>query len=327
MKKHLIAAAVAGALAVPAMAQVTIGGYLEASYTMTNNDSAATADTDKVDGGLFGSNRLVISGSEDLGGGLKAGFRLESSLNPSNGQAGLNTSVLFNRGSEVNLSGGFGMVRIGKFDHQGGENTDLNVVGNFALNSGVASGDNSNAANVELGSDRDGTIAYRTPTILGGYAEVAFTGEDQVTGQGAVTSAFFEGGMGALKFRVGYGKQEKGTGQTDDATRTGVGVSYDLGMAAVSVSYAKMDDLTGKENTESIVSVKVPLSGGFDVRGAYRNYENGTATSNDLKEYTVAGVYALSKRTNAFAAYRNYDYGTGSTADKTVTYLGVNHSF
>ena len=84
MKKHLIAAAVAAAVAVPAMAQnVTLSGYVEAGYQDLSFSGDATTRTNEelkaFTAGPFGSSRLVISGSEDLGGGLKAGFRLESS--------------------------------------------------------------------------------------------------------------------------------------------------------------------------------------------------------------------------------------------------------
>ena len=61
MKKHLIAAAVAGALAVPAMAQVTIGGYIEAGYQNLTLDGDATTETNEeakaLTGSVFGCSR------------------------------------------------------------------------------------------------------------------------------------------------------------------------------------------------------------------------------------------------------------------------------
>jgi predicted porin len=227
MKKHLVAVAVASAFTLPAMAQnVTISGLLETGFVdLKHTGDAATKtanDLSNVAGGIFGSSRLVIGGSEDLGGGLKAGFRLESSLDASSGragagtlgtQAGSNAGQFFNRGAEVNLSGAFGMVRLGTFDHRGGEDTDINVVGNIGLATGNANG-NTAPTGVEMGSDRKGTIAYRTPNL--GFATIEIA-HSQKTGQkgaadtaavgtvdGAVTSVYAEGTIAGLNYRLGY---------------------------------------------------------------------------------------------------------------------------
>jgi predicted porin len=236
------------------------------------------------------------------------------------------------------------MVRLGQFDHQGGENTDLNVTGNVALASGMSTG-NSTATGVEIGSDRKGTIAYRTPTMGGIYLEVAHSMEDgqKTSGTadstvGAVNSVYAEGKVGALGFRAGYAKQSAMgavTATNDDATRTGVGVSYDFGMASASVHYGKATLINQTENKETVVSVKVPLGGSLDLRGVYRNFDTDNAAASttgtsDRKEYTIAIASALSKRTTAFAAYTNFDRTSTNAAgatDSTRVYLGVGHSF
>ena len=361
MKKHLIAAAVAAAVAVPAMAQnVSISGYIEAGYQDLSLKGDATTRTNEelkaFTAGPFGSSRLVISGSEDLGGGLKAGFRLESSLDVVNGrlgasslagQAGSNTGEFFNRGAELNLSGAFGMVRIGQFDHRGGEDTDLNVVGNIAIATGMTT-QNSTAAGVEIGSDRKGTIAYRTPTMGGITFEVAHSTEDgQKTsgtvdatgaGVGAVQSYYAEGKIGNIGFRAGHATQAAIgaiTAGNNDAKRTGAGVSYDFGVASASIHYATATLIDQTENKKTVVSVKVPLSGSLDVRGVYRNFNTSndgatTTAAADRKEYTIALANALSKRTTAYAAFTNFDRtstnAVGNTDSKRV-FLGVGHSF
>jgi len=365
MKKQLIAAAVATAFAIPAMAQnVSITGYLEAAVAATNNDAAATADTQTVGNGLLGSPRLIISGSEDLGGGLKAGFRVESSLSPSTGAAGstgAGPDVLFNRGAEVNLSGAFGMVRIGKFDHQGGENTDgvSAVVGNSALMVGSRSGANNDGpVGVEMGSDRDGTIAYRTPTIAGGYVEIAHTQKNQITSgvsgngadaavsltaantttaathtaQGALTSFYYQGTVNGLDIRVGYASQDKVT-EAVDASRYGFSLAYDFGAAQVGVQYAKLSNLTNVDNKETALGVKVPLGNGFDVRALYKRFDSAGTTADDFKRLDLIAVKTLSKRTNVYAAYSNFDAGVGAATtnlggvDRSIMYLGASHSF
>jgi predicted porin len=345
MKKNLIAIAVASAISLPALAQnVSISGYGEAGWNRATATSGAT--TNSIATGIFGSSRLTVSGSEDLGGGLKAGFRLESSVNYTTGKAGQDettagtstSETLFNRGAELNISGAFGMVRLGKFDHQGGENTDgVNVVGNIGLATGISSTvNNGTAANVEMGTDRDGTIAYRTPSILGGYFEVAHTPKGSVTAtnavaaSGALTSLYYEGSVApGLNVRLGYATQ-KADGNTsttnDTAKRTGVGANYNFGFASASIHHASQTIINQTKNTETTLSVNVPLGNGIDLRGVYQDFAVSNSEPLDFTEATIGLVKALSKRTSVVAAYTKVDFGS-TTTDTGRTFVGVAHSF
>ena len=94
MKKQLIAAAVATAIAVPmaASADVTVYGKLHYSITSFDNDALAgtPADTDLDAGEIplgFDGTAVMshdsffgIKGSEDLGNGLSALFQMEFSI-------------------------------------------------------------------------------------------------------------------------------------------------------------------------------------------------------------------------------------------------------
>ncbi|MFO7188649.1 MAG: porin, partial [Pseudomonadota bacterium] len=79
MKKKLLALAVAGALTAPLAAQaqnVQIYGVLQMSVDRVDNgDDTGTSMKDN-------SSRIGFRGSEDLGGGLKAIFQLESAVQP-----------------------------------------------------------------------------------------------------------------------------------------------------------------------------------------------------------------------------------------------------
>ncbi len=342
MKKNLIAIAVASAVSLPAFAQnVSISGYVESGWNRATATGGSTQNT--IASGIFGSPRLTVTGSEDLGGGLKAGFRLESAVNYTTGKAGQSESgtstqeTLFSRGAELNISGAFGMVRLGKFDHLGGENTDINVVGNIGLATGISSTvNNGTAANVEMGSDRDGTIAYRTPSIMGGYFEVAHTPKSSITAtnaaaaQGALTSLYYEGTVApGLNVRLGYATEQADGNTTttnDTAKRTGAGASYDFGVASASIHHASLTTIGQVKNTETTLTVNVPLGNGIDARGVYQDFAVSNATTTDFKETTVALVKALSKRTSVVAAYTKVDFGSTAT-DTGRTFVGVAHSF
>ena len=155
--------AVVGSSAALAQSSVTLYGRVNTSVEHQKN-----GDNKVVDGtvnGLFNnSSRFGFKGVEDLGGGLKAGFQLESGFSA---DTGASASTFFGRQSEVNLSGNFGMLRLG----------------NFTAESYYATADYISMHNHDTGSSADalyydpvmygalGTknkIAYRTPD-LGGF--------------------------------------------------------------------------------------------------------------------------------------------------------------
>jgi len=175
MKKHLIAAAVAAAVAVPAAAQVTVYGIIDTSYMSSKTvSSAATPVTAKqntfgADGALSGS-RLGFRGSEDLGGGMKANMQIEMGLETTNDGMTANAS---NRLSFVGLSGGFGEVRLGRFPTLNKLINDSTVMGGASFN-GTAGGANSGwgwAAQANGGGVSNERINnafhYITPTFSG----------------------------------------------------------------------------------------------------------------------------------------------------------------
>jgi len=106
MKKHLIALAATAAVALPALAQspsgssVTLYGIADASLVRTNN--VGGSGRTGLDSGYLQSSRFGFRGSEDLGGGLRAIFTLESGYNIDNGAN--SSAIFFNRQSFVGLS-------------------------------------------------------------------------------------------------------------------------------------------------------------------------------------------------------------------------------
>jgi predicted porin len=65
-----------------------------------------------VDGQMFGS-RFGMTGVEDLGGGVKASFKIESGINIANGSIGNSNGNLFGRQAWLQLGGNFGSVTTG----------------------------------------------------------------------------------------------------------------------------------------------------------------------------------------------------------------------
>jgi len=117
MKKSLVALAVMGAFSSAAMAQsnVTVYGLIDLSVNYTTNQDAAghsvwslgdsNAGTGAGDGGqgAMSGSRFGFKGEEDLGGGNKALFKMESGFTANNGQSD-QQGQLFGRQEYVGLS-------------------------------------------------------------------------------------------------------------------------------------------------------------------------------------------------------------------------------
>src|SRR5256885_2346405 len=102
--------AVLGSTTVMAQSSVTIYGRIN---TTVEREKIGDQTVNKMENN---SSRWGMRGVEDLGGGLKAGFVLESGFASDTGMGSSSTGALtFGRQSEVNLSGSFGKIRMGNF--------------------------------------------------------------------------------------------------------------------------------------------------------------------------------------------------------------------
>ena len=115
MKKTLVAAAVCSALASAASAQnVTLAGLVDvfAGSIQYSGDKR----TAKVDSNGMTTSWWGMSGTEDLGGGLKASFNVKGFFRPDTGAFGRfgGNENFFSRDANVTLEGGFGKVTVGR---------------------------------------------------------------------------------------------------------------------------------------------------------------------------------------------------------------------
>ncbi len=127
MKKTLIAIAALAATGAFAQSTVTISGVMDAGMSVANVQDTASGSYAKTSG-FLGNNSSTsavnIAGTEDLGGGMKANFWVETNPDMSgttstaNGAAvpagALSSGSAFGGGQRfVGLEGGFGKIRMG----------------------------------------------------------------------------------------------------------------------------------------------------------------------------------------------------------------------
>jgi predicted porin len=117
MKKTILAAAALGSFSIVAQAQssVTLYGLLDAGITYANKVATSTGHDSlvKYGDGVASGSRWGLRGTEDLGGGLKAIFVLESGFSTGDGTSGQG-GALFGRQAFVGLAkDGIGSVTFG----------------------------------------------------------------------------------------------------------------------------------------------------------------------------------------------------------------------
>jgi general bacterial porin, GBP family len=352
MKKHLIAAAVAATLAVPAMAQVKISGTLDIGV-MENRDATAkvsgsgavsakvkTSNTGEDSG--YSTSVLNFSGSEDLGGGLKAGFFWNQTINPDSGAEGAREGYL-------TLDGGFGQVKVGRFVPAGEKTIGSSITGT-TLQPGTID-PLFNWDGTELGR-QGGNIQYTTPSIAGfkvivGYndqtSDASATAGKVETRQIDLAVAYSAGPLkvGVSKTTGDY-KAEAGAanglalaGSKADIDMTGLSVSYNMGPALLKAGYfdykSKRPGSTVSDIDGYQAGVTVPLGAISLYAGIYdaKDKDDGTAANKiDLEGHQLGAIYSLSKRTSAYVVMGQDKLKTVSASGKIKgTVLGIRHSF
>lgn len=311
--------AVCGTSAAMAQSSVTIYGRVNTSveHQKLGNTSAT--------GMVSNSSYIGFKGVEDLGNGLKAGFVLESQFNSDNGSgAGNGGSMNFARNSEINLSSGFGMLRLGSFDPA----------------SYLATADAVSMHNHDTGPTADylyaqaastgNTIAYRTPNIAGFDAEVQyrfgekanknFTAADLTTLTGEDKGGWNLGANyanGPLGLGFGYSTEKvtaAAASTTDKQQQYAVRASYQIADLTLAGYYQKqkhsVTGLTAKRDVYRLAAMYV--IGASELHANYGKASkakiNGTKEGNSANQWTLAYNYNLSKRTKVYALYSNMSH-------------------
>jgi len=375
MKKGIVALAVLGAFSGAALAQssVTLYGILDVNYmweekpTTVGTGTATRVQQESVSainsGHQFG-NRWGLRGSEDIGGGLKAIFTLESGFDLDRGTSGQG-GRLFGRQAWAGLSGGWGDLvagRIATFSSGTGSFDMFSRVDPFGTGFGLASlGQTFLSANALR---VDNAIAYRTPKIAGFQGGLGYTTRidgAETAPSDTNTSAFVSGvnwESGPFYAVLTYDAVDN-TGGRPDQKHLQLGATWDIGPVRLHGGYADQSNigaistLTG--GSGSFIALPTGLSnfdatswmggvtwkiGAFTLLGSYqafdadgKNVRTGNVVTNfepDYKIYSVGGTYTLSRRTNLYASYASRDAdGTlkGEQFDATQFAVGIAHRF
>jgi predicted porin len=301
---------------------VTLYGRIDASVGVSKN-TVTNVSTSKVfngsDAGLSGS-RWGIQGTEDLGGGLKAVFRLENRLNVDTGA----DTAGFTGDAFVGLTGGFGTVHLGRsynaYDYTQDLSTSSNVY-ESAFTADFNPGNYTRSANM---------IKYVSPTI-DGFTVVASSGLNEGADVDVATGKNTNGvsvGYAAGPLGVRVGAQTAINGDS-----TSVAAAYNFGILSVSGGYNQLSGINNGDDSKGILlGVNMPM-GAFNFSVGYAAGDVETNAGVKVSETSGVGLgatYSLSKRTTLYAGLKNTKTENAAGAKTAGTRLyaaGVRHNF
>jgi predicted porin len=343
MKKSLVALAVLAASGASfAQSTVSVYGLADVFFGSVKNENntasggAGTSLTQSVlNSGGVSTSRWGLTGSEDLGGGLKANFKLEQGINVDSGSVNQGatdtTKYAFSRYAYVGFAGGFGEVKLGK---TGTAYDDVSGASDAVFDSAL-SPMNSVFASTGYSWNPANTIYYQAPSVSGFSGAFSYSlGENKTAtaDAGSTTSFNLTYGAGPLAAQFGY-QAEKTSGFSNDVKFTRLGASYDLGVAKLLANYGKVTNagnVSGADKTDYQFGVDYPVSTALTLSGSYaKSTNNVTAGDQSSKGFGLGAAYTLSKRTFVYGGLESDTATNAGAADSkhSVFAVGVQHKF
>ena len=318
MKMKLIALAVAGATFAPVvMAQtanpVTLYGRIWVMANSLKADGAAvplSTRTTVADN----SSLIGVRGTEDLGGGLKAFFQVESAAPPDAGGG-----TFASRNSGVGLTGGFGSIVLGRWDSP--MKLSAIFVDPFGQNTiGAQNNIVNNFGGGDFNRRENNMIQYWSPT-MGGFSLRAMYGANEgKTATANPSSIGFSLDYATGPFRINYANQKHkdtvGTVVTANTTEKMQNLSGSFVFGPVKIAaLTQKAELTGKTDRKMNQVAITYTAGKHQFHATAIRGKNGvvaTAVQPEAKLSAIGYDYNFSKRTTFMARYASLKNNTVS---------------
>ena len=322
--------AVVGSSAALAQSSVTLYGRVN---TTVEHQKAGDVS---VNGMVSNSSRFGVKGVEDLGGGLKAGFVLESGFGSDDGTS---ATRFFGRQSELNLSGNFGMLRLGNFfpesyyasaDYVSMHNHDTGTSSDALYIDPVWFGAGTPTQGPRVGGlGTANKISYRTPNFGGLTVEGAASLSEKAAGTNSKNGYDLAANYNAGPLALGAGYS-----QWNSNKQGSLRALYTFGQFTVGSYYQRNDEvLLGTRNNLRLSGMYALGASEFHLNvghaNSWSNRDDSAAT-----QYTMGYNYNLSKRTKVYGFYTKVNnsarasYMTGANGiDFSSVAVGVRHNF
>ena len=328
MNKKILAAAIAAAAILPmgAQAGVQIYGVIHASinyvdggdiFDPDNNDFFSSDGFWDVDSN---TSRIGFKGSEDLGNGLKAIWKVEQGVDIANGGGSWAT-----RNAYIGLAGDWGTFLYGRHD------TPLKIsTGSLDLFADRLADYNTTIGFIDRRVND--AIAYISPNMNGlTFAGAIVPGHDAGFGADGLADGYSVALMysnNGLFLSAAYEDVTDWANSASDITHYRFGAGYDLNAFHIGLVYENQD----------IANYSADL---YQVSASYtfgNNVVKAMWGENDSDEFDKASAWAvgfdhnLSKRTTAYVLYTDselaiHDYVEETLGDGSAFSMGMIHTF
>jgi len=374
MKKTLVALAALAATGAFAQSSVTIDGYFDRGYTVTNNTDN-TKDS-KLFGSSAGTTTIGVKVRETLKGGLSIGASFNTDFADASGAnqdstpttaSSIQTGGFANSQSFIDVTGGFGVVRLGMPNNF----TLTNVTGvaspafstgvgsayssAFSIANGIGTGTVGSvgfATQVANGATGAGvrairianTVQYSSPSFSGLTVHVGYTQKNSNGGTGTDTVGVTEGALrytagpvdamlSTIKYTVGSTAPLNGSlTANSDTTQNLLGAAFTvmpgLKLHAGVGSYSSSTNVFKGSSQQFGVTY---TTGAFDLMAQMASVDDKSTSDIDRKMTGIGINYNLSKTARAYVRYDNInlnDNAAATTGSKLNRYaIGVSKSF
>jgi len=317
--KHIALTTIALAAAAGAQAQtqqpstVTIYGVIDAYGQLAHGASSLT----RVQSGGLSGSRLGFKGSEDLGGGLRAFFQIESGINLDDGTNG--QGAFWGRQSLVGLGTPYGQLSLGRqygslytlsneFSEftNGPTGASTAIIGGFGgyepvRGSATAATGNGGPARI------NNSVKYETPAF-NGFKAGTVLGLGEVAGsttKSRIADVYGRYTAGALDAMVSY--------VDDRIESTGLKVGTFSGAAAYSFGDYRV--------TGGVISVNDKSTANADGRGYWIGGDYRLGLNLFKVQYLVNKVKDSDGKTQAIGAGYQYDLSKRTNLYSSLTYF------
>ncbi|KVA19352.1 porin [Burkholderia ubonensis] len=288
-----------------AQSSVTIYGIMDAGIEYTNHAAPDGGNSFKLKSGNKNTSRWGLRGVEDLGGGLKAVFRLESGIDLANGASDDGPDSIFARRATVGLKGKWGELTLGR---------------NFTV-----------------------TYDYMMPFDPMGYSQnYSWASSSMATGgrkdgifSRSSNAVRYDGEFGGFKFGAMYGFGNV-AGSVKTSSKYDFALGYEKGPFAAVVTFDRQngaaDSVTPADPVNYIQGIHAGLSydfGNLKTMAGYRNYKRTfrTAAASQLSDMVwVGGSYQFTPAFSLIAAVYHQNIKGGTDADPTLVSVRANYA-
>lgn len=360
MKKTLAALAVLGAFAGSSMAaDVTLYGDVDLGLKYTHEkvrtftETQEGTDTFEQTSGVNSASKFGLKGTEDLGNGLKVGFKLENGFDADSGTLGQD-GRLFGREAALTLYTPAGSLAFGRMGGVGSAAGTYDLV--YGIGESFDGGDEF-AFGFAASGRYDNMITYQTPQFAGLQltAQYSFKNDNKVEKVESVAavegrstadryaSVALTGEYGPSQFVAAYELTKYSTANrlknkdADDAQVFYLGGNYDFGVAKV---FALGQYFTGVRSFAGYDTKDYDMFGlAFDDNDkGYEGYSLhlGTIVPVAGGELTVGAYYSDAKAKDLAVSNNKYDrdvdyYGLAARycyplSERTTVYVGAGYA-